>query len=83
MDAITASPNWSNATADFDLMEKIESEAAEAVAGLAHFPANMSESRDNESVAKRVKDDLFFGFGAKKKVPLNEMMESRNSVVVV
>ncbi|KAI3781317.1 hypothetical protein L2E82_11327 [Cichorium intybus] len=52
-----ASPNWSNATADFDPMEKIELEAAEAVARLAHFPANMSESRGNDSVAKRVKDE--------------------------
>ncbi|KAI3691200.1 hypothetical protein L2E82_49420 [Cichorium intybus] len=50
MDAIRASPNWSNTTADFDPMEKIELEAAEAVARLAHFPANMSESRGNDSV---------------------------------
>ncbi|KAI3791882.1 hypothetical protein L2E82_05746 [Cichorium intybus] len=38
-------------------MVKIELEAAEAVAGLAHFPANMSKSRGNDSVAERVKDE--------------------------
>ncbi|KAI3724005.1 hypothetical protein L2E82_35769 [Cichorium intybus] len=57
MDAIRASPNWSNAAADFDPMVKIELEAAEALAGLAHFPASMSESRGSDSVAERVKDE--------------------------
>lgn len=57
MDAIRASPSWSNAMTDFDPMVKIELEAAEVVAGLAHFPANMSKSRGNDSVAERVKDE--------------------------
>ncbi|KAL4578709.1 hypothetical protein LXL04_014838 [Taraxacum kok-saghyz] len=57
MNAIRASPSWSNATADYDPMVKIELEAAEALAGLAHFPANMSESRGSESAAERVKDE--------------------------
>ncbi|XP_023746248.2 uncharacterized protein LOC111894405 isoform X1 [Lactuca sativa] len=51
MDAIRASP------ADFDPMVKIELEAAEALAGLAHFPATVSESHGSESIAERVKDE--------------------------
>ncbi|KAI3503987.1 hypothetical protein L1887_32527 [Cichorium endivia] len=45
MDAIRASPNWSNETADFDPMVKIELEAAEAVVGLADFSANIRDHR--------------------------------------
>ncbi|XP_071687327.1 uncharacterized protein [Rutidosis leptorrhynchoides] len=62
-------------------MVKIELEAAEALAGLAQFSTNSSESYDSESVVERVKDESNSSFNTFPKCSTNSNCEDATNFV--